>query len=145
MNETRLKRLIEAYGAEPERWPAGDRAAALALLDTSAEARAMMAEARRLDQLLKAVPVGSTAPDATAALRRKIAALPDAPPRAARANGVTIGPWSAARLWASAAGLAAAGLIGFVVGMTQLPSTGDQADVGDLRELVGLTGGELQP
>ena len=51
MNETRLKRLIEAYGAEPERWPAGDRAAALALLDTSAEARALVAEARRLDRL----------------------------------------------------------------------------------------------
>ena len=145
MNETRLKRLIEAYGAEPERWPAGDRAAALALLDASAEARAMVVEARRLDRLLEAVPVGSTAPAATAALRRKIAALLDAPAPAAPANRVTIGPWSRTRLWASVAGLAAAGVIGFVVGVTQLPPVGDQADIGDLRELVGLTGGELQP
>ena len=145
MNETRLKRLIEAYGAEPERWPAGDRAAAQALLEASAEARAMLAAARRLDRLLEAAPVGSAAPDATAALRRKIASLPDAPPPVVRASNVTIGPWSRRRLWASAAGLAAAGVIGVVVGWTQLPPLGDQADVGDLRELVGLAGGGLQP
>ena len=145
MNETRLRRLIEAHGADPERWPPGERQAALALLDASAAARALVAEARRLDRLLEAVPVGSTAPAATAALRRRIAALPVPPEAGAPTGGWTIGPWSLARLWPSAAGLAAAGLIGFVVGWTQLPPAGDQAEIGDLRELVGLTGGELQP
>jgi hypothetical protein len=146
MNETRLKRLIEAYGAEPERWPDAERAAAMALLKKSAEARALVAEARRLDRLLAAAPVGSTAPAATAALRRRIAALPEeSAPGAPAAGSRTIGPWPAIRLWPSVAGLAAAGLIGFVVGWTELPPVGDQADVGYLRELVGLTGGELQP
>jgi hypothetical protein len=145
MNETRLKRLLEAYGAESERWPPGDRQAALALLAASPAARALVAEARRLDRLLEAVPVGSTAPAATAALRRRIAALPAAPEADPAAGGWTIGPWPLTRLWPSAAGLVAAGLIGFVVGWTQLPPAGDQGDVGDLRDLVGLTGGELQP
>ncbi len=71
--------------------------------------------------------------------------MPDQPAPVAPANRVTIGPWSRNRLWASVAGLAAAGVIGFVVGMTQLLPVGDQAEIGDLRELVGLTGGELQP
>jgi hypothetical protein len=31
MNETRLLELIDAYGADPERWPAGERPAALSL------------------------------------------------------------------------------------------------------------------
>jgi hypothetical protein len=147
MNATRLKRLIEAHGADPQRWPPDERAAALALLASSPEAQALVAEARRLDALLAAVPVGDAAPAATVALRRRIAALPAGGEGGQPGGGAhwMLGPWSLARVWPSAAGLAAAGLIGLVVGWTQLLPAGDQPEVGDLRDLVGLTGGELQP
>jgi len=147
MDATRLKRLIEAHGADPQRWPPDERAAALALLESSPEAQALVAEARRLDALLAAVPVGDTAPAATVALRRRIVALPTRRDGGQSVGGGhwMLGPWSFSRLWPSAAGLAAAGLIGLVVGWTQLVPAGDQPEVGDLRDLVGLTGGELQP
>src|SRR5262249_59318106 len=50
----RFRRLIDAYGADPARWPPPERAAALALLATSAQARAALEAARRLDGLLAA-------------------------------------------------------------------------------------------
>ena len=43
MGIDRFCRLIDAYGAEPERWPVVDRAAAIAFRAQSAEARAYRA------------------------------------------------------------------------------------------------------
>ncbi|MCH7889650.1 MAG: hypothetical protein IIA00_10305, partial [Proteobacteria bacterium] len=48
----RLGRILEAYGADPEAWPAAERDEALALLVRSAEARALRERAARLDRLL---------------------------------------------------------------------------------------------
>lgn len=52
MSCTRLSEILDAYGADPEHWPANERAAALALLASSAEARALAQAAQALDQLL---------------------------------------------------------------------------------------------
>lgn len=52
MNLKRLAELLDAYGADPARWPADERAAALALLAADARARAMQAQARALDDWL---------------------------------------------------------------------------------------------
>jgi hypothetical protein len=57
MTLQRLQQLLDTYGAGPERWPAEDRAAALALLAHSAEARAQRDKAARLDALLDLAPV----------------------------------------------------------------------------------------
>ncbi len=57
MTLQRLQQLLEAYGANPERWPLEERAAAVALLARSTEARAKQAEAARLDTLLDLAPV----------------------------------------------------------------------------------------
>lgn len=47
-----LQNLFDAFGADPARWPAASRAAAQALLDSSAEARELMREAAAVDALL---------------------------------------------------------------------------------------------
>ena len=43
---------LEAYGADPDRWPAAERAAALALLQSSPAAAQSQRDAAALDQLL---------------------------------------------------------------------------------------------
>lgn len=48
-----LSRLLETHGADPARWPPARRAAALALLGTSAEARRRRAAAAAVDALLR--------------------------------------------------------------------------------------------
>ena len=60
ISEERFKSLVEAYGGDPARWPAGEREAAEQLLRSSAMAQAAAADAVRLDQALSAardVPV----------------------------------------------------------------------------------------
>ena len=52
MSLERLRAILDAYGAAPERWPAGERTAAVLLLDSSEEARRAHAEAMRLDIVL---------------------------------------------------------------------------------------------
>ncbi len=57
MTVDRLRDLLDAWGAAEDRWPADERAAALALIASSAEARALRDEAARLDALLDGDPV----------------------------------------------------------------------------------------
>ena len=52
MSLERLRAILGAYGAAPERWPAAERTAAVLLLDCSEEARRAHAEAMRLDIVL---------------------------------------------------------------------------------------------
>lgn len=53
----RFAAIVDAYGASPMRWPADERGAAEALLAFSADARALLDEARMLDGVLAAAPV----------------------------------------------------------------------------------------
>lgn len=53
----RFAAIVDAYGASPPRWPLDERRAAEALLAASADARSLLAEARKLDGLLAAAPV----------------------------------------------------------------------------------------
>lgn len=52
MSLERLRAILDAYGAAPERWPATERTAAVLLLDSSEDARRAHAEAMRLDIVL---------------------------------------------------------------------------------------------
>ena len=56
MTLDRVRTLLDAYGADPARWPAAERAAALELLARSPDARACRVAAARLDDALDAVP-----------------------------------------------------------------------------------------
>ena len=54
MTLRRFRRLAESYGGDLQRWPHGLRMEALALLEASAEARAIMAGAGELDEAIAA-------------------------------------------------------------------------------------------
>lgn len=63
MTLERLTAIIDAYGANPERWPDAERAGGLALLARSPEARAVRDAAAMLDALLDRVPAAASDPE----------------------------------------------------------------------------------
>lgn len=110
MTLERLAVILEAYGGEPGRWPARERAAALALLARSAEARARHASAAVLDALLDLAAEPEPTPD----LERRIRAGIPARPRTRR--------WMGGRRRALAgAGLAAAACLALWLVRSQRP------------------------
>ena len=104
MDRQRFFTIVEAYGAEPRRWPAAEREAALAFARRDLQAAAALAEAGTFDAVLDA----NVPPQPSAATRRRI--LEAAPRR--RRSALDLG-W-----WISGAGLAAAGVAGVVFGAT---------------------------
>ena len=113
----RLRVLLDSYGAAAGRWPAQERAAALALVASSDTARAAYNEAARLDARLDRMPEAEMSP----ALAEHIAALPLPPPLPLARTGLIArlarARTSAPRLvWQGA--VAAATIIGLAVGMT---------------------------
>lgn len=62
MTPDRLSRILAAYGAAPDRWPAAERDAALRLLENEPEAMRRMRQEQRLDAQLSRYVV--TAPHA---------------------------------------------------------------------------------
>jgi hypothetical protein len=130
----RFRRLIAAYGADPGRWPPGQWAHAEALLARSAKARTLLAEAQAIDTLLMADVKPPADEQLAAAIVARAMGLPQERAAAAsRAFGVE---WSLARLWPQAVGLAAAAVLGFVIGWTDLlPANfggGDTIDLADI-------------
>lgn len=102
MTTERFRELIEAYGADPRRWPEAERAEAAEAARAPA-AQALLAEARALDGLLAEAP----AIQASAALRdRVLAAAPT--PRRRLMGRLTPLAWLSGFGWAAAA---AAGLV----------------------------------
>jgi len=125
MDIDRLRSLVDAYGAEPAHWPADERAAALLLLANSAEARAYAEDAEALDTMLDRVPLRPTVIVDPAALAARITRTP-ARRQAARSA------WSLRPAfgfgWPNLAALAAAAIVGFVVGWTDFNSTANARD-----------------
>jgi hypothetical protein len=132
----RFRRLIAAYGADPARWPPGQRSRADALLARSVKARALLAEARAFDALLMTdVKPPADEPLAAAIIARATAAPQERAPVITPPRAVTL-DWSFARLWPQAVGLAVAAVLGFVIGWTDLlpggVAGGDTADLADI-------------
>lgn len=117
MRLTRFQTLLDARGADIERWPAEDRAAATALLADSEAACEALAEARALDRALSA----SADEPASWLLRAAIMDIPDSHDRSATppADSDAPGGWLLRRrvLAAGWTAVAASALIGFAVGM----------------------------
>jgi hypothetical protein len=111
MNLDRFAALVDAYGASPARWPEGERAAAVELMQTSAEARRLAEEADRLDRLLD---TPQTAPVTRALQDRILAALASRGP-APRGSRITLGRWL------PAGAVACSLLLGLAIG-TQVPA-----------------------
>ena len=67
----RFETLIATYGAAPERWPHAERAAAESLVERSAEARDVMANAAILDRLLESDAAPAPSDDLVRNLERR--------------------------------------------------------------------------
>ncbi|MDP3295172.1 MAG: sigma factor [Nevskia sp.] len=73
MNLERFAVIVDAYGADPRRWPAAERDAAQTFVASDAQAAVLLTEALALDASLDALP---TPEPAGAALRRAAMPLP---------------------------------------------------------------------
>ncbi len=143
----RFRRLIAAYGADPTRWPPSQRPRAEALLARSARARALLAGAQAFDSLLMADAKPPADEQLAAAIIARATARPQerapaiAPPRVIALD------WSLSRLWPQAVGLAAAAVLGFVIGWTDLLpgnfASGDTIDLADILDAGIDDGGSL--
>lgn len=99
MEQERFEQLIAAYGADPARWPAAERAAA-----QRRAAERDLGDERALDALLDAYRVEGP----SAALRQRVLAAAPGPRRAFRPTRL---------FWLSGAGLAAACAAGVLLGV----------------------------
>lgn len=108
MTRERVLTLIDAYGGDPARWPEREREAALAMMSGDVDLARAAEEAARLDMALDALP----APLPNPSLRVALKEIPE------RSGGVVdlIAGWFG--LWRPAAGLAAAAVLGIIVGVT---------------------------
>lgn len=128
--------LLDAYGAEPARWPADRRGAALALLRSSPGARRLLEEAKAVDQLLDREPVPVVGPDRVGrVVDAALAALPSRPRRGFL--DLLAGLFAPRPGWAPAAALAACAAAGVLVGVeanlpATLPTEAGQAPTADL-------------
>jgi hypothetical protein len=122
MGLDRFRELMEAYGAEPGRWPANERGSAETLLAQNPEAARLRNQAMAIDALLNRATLAPPVIDA----ERLIADITAQPQRTAEI--VTLRPArrpSGGAFWLKVASLAAAAVIGFLVGVTQLTGLGD--------------------
>ncbi|MDZ4866076.1 MAG: hypothetical protein SGI91_02035 [Alphaproteobacteria bacterium] len=130
MNIQRFKTLVEAYGANPARWPEAERVAALLFAEQSAEARDMLQEAAAFDRLLD---TAETHP-ATRTLEDRI--LATFPERTAKQRA----PWFTMR-WIPAAAVACSLALGLAVGAA-LPGLAGVNDTAVDPALIALSGGD---
>ncbi|MFO7482162.1 hypothetical protein [Oceanibaculum nanhaiense] len=135
MDLQRLEALLDAYGADPARWPAAERTAAQALLAADPDAQAQLEQTRQLDRALDALPpapapAGDLAARIRAAARHQDApAAPVAPiPAPIPANG-NRAPWRFTMA------LAASAVIGLWLGFAAGPYTLDTGGTIDLAAL----------
>jgi hypothetical protein len=121
----RLSAILEAYGADPQRWPADEREAALALTRSSVPAARALAEARMLDSALEQQSFPDIAAEADRFTQLHATIVSAARFRPTR---TWFGHWfgfdlAPSQLWPSVAGLALASMLGFAVGLGGLLQT----------------------
>jgi hypothetical protein len=115
----RFQRLLAAYGARRELWPAAERPAAERLLEASSEARALLSREEDLDSGL--VELAALTPELDPALSRKLAEIP-------LRNSRKRSFWPFGRVWVPAAAWAAAAVVGVAVGSF---SVGDEPAIAE--------------
>ena len=124
MKLRRFEAILDAYGADSNCWPEGERMVALELARSSLDAARALAEARRLDAALSAWGVEELSVHSPqhAALRARIVSATDARPRSWLFEwfGLDLRP---VQLWPSAAGLVLMTGLGFAVGFGGLLQT----------------------
>lgn len=136
MTLKRFRALADSYGGDLQRWPQQERPQAQALLDSSAQAQAIIAAARQLDEAITAAGAARSEslwsgdrPEAAlvrlrntvaARITPRIAAVRGAPARASRGARRRVG-WIGL---ATAAGVAA--VAGIALGVIYSPTVSPQ-------------------
>lgn len=129
MDLQRLEALLDAYGADPARWPAAERAAALALLAADTAAQARLEQARQLDRALDRLPP-APAPAGDLAARIRAAARQQGAPVAPALVPI---PANGNRApWRFTMALAASAVIGLWLGFATSPFTASDTATIDL-------------
>jgi len=134
--KTRLAEVLAAYGADPARWPAAERARLEALVRSDPQ---LLVEAREIDLVLAraaqpAVPAGAAA--RLLARASETRPQPNVVPfdRTRRAGGRSI--WS----WGAATALAASFACGIFIGTTNFAARLGDSDVVEIDDPIVLTG-----
>ncbi|MBC7134933.1 MAG: hypothetical protein H5U25_04705 [Oceanibaculum nanhaiense] len=135
MDLQRLETLLDAYGADPARWPVVERAAALALLAIEPAAQARLEQARQLDRVLDRLPP-APAPAGDLAARIRAAARQQGALSAPVAPVLVPIPANGNRApWRFTMALAASAVIGLWLGFAAGPYTLDTGGTIDLAAL----------
>lgn len=121
LDENDFEDFLDRQGADPARWPPAAHAQATALLRSSARARALLAEAQRLEEGLADAFRSVPAPPGLAArILANVSAVPQGGTWTER-----LAIWMAGTIWRPV-GLASLPLIlGFALGMGFAPDTAD--------------------
>ncbi len=127
----RLGQILDAHGADPDAWPETERDDALALLASSAEARALNASAARLDRLLDRAPTLEPSPELKA---RVLAAAGEAARPWRRRDAWVLAVWPFGPVWRPAVALAVAALLGIAFGTVAPPGLVGSPDPAPLAE-----------
>jgi hypothetical protein len=131
----RLMRCIEAYGAEPARWPEAERDGLRALLAASPGAQRVLEDARGLDALLNRAALPVPSPELMADV------LATAGPSRVKQWFALLWPFGPA--WQPVSAFAVVAVFGFYLGaVTPLPGPSD-ADL-LAGEMDGFAGGPAQ-
>ncbi len=135
----RFSAILEAYGADPARWPAAEREDALALTKSSVPAARALVEAGMLDSVL----LRQTFPDIGEETERFTLLHSTIVSRARRPTPTWFGRWfgidlAPSQLWPSVAGLALATVLGFAVGLGGLLQAETDHDTDDGSALSAL-------
>lgn len=132
----RFRALLGAHGGRHSRWPEGSRAWIQSLLERSAEARAALAEQRRVEALLDSDSV----PAPSRALESAILAHAPRSPRRRPRSGLR-DLWNAlGGLRVAGPALAAALLVGLSLGVSGVSPEPESAEDEDLVALAQLSG-----
>lgn len=125
MDRNRYRTILEAYGADPARWPSGEREAALRLASTDPMARQLLDEAREadreienaLDFLPEFTPSAALRDTVLAAAPRAVVtAFATGPAPASAGMGLRELLWPFGPLWRPAVGFAASAMLGVIFG-----------------------------
>jgi hypothetical protein len=121
MSREQFQDLLDGYGADPTHWPESERAKAERLIDSDAEARAMLAAGRRLDALLERhTRVTQADDDAVGRVVKRLAGpLPRQQMTFWRWPTVLL-DWEFSPAWPRVAALACCAALGFYVGIAGL-------------------------
>jgi len=139
MELDRFSRIVASYGAREARWPEAERSAARELLEASPEARRLLREAARTDDMLDAFVVAADPPQ-LARLRARIRHAPG-PSRLDRLlDWLMPGPGSSAkRIWRPVAAACMPLLLGLGIGFLSGGENGDELTVLEELQLLAIT------